>query len=296
MKSGFITALALTALLPGTASSQEGTLHEGLSVESNVMRREVRYSVYLPHDYERTTRRYPVVYLLHGYGGDEATWLQAYEMNQLLDQGIASGVVPPMIVVMPDGGRSWFIDNADGTVMWETMFLTELVPQVEAAYRVRAGKRYRGIAGLSMGGFGALSLSMRHPELFSAAAALSPSTGEENGGLAARRQETYDGLFAPTFGRVGLEGEARLTEHFLNHAPIHFVRSADVDALKSVRYWIDCGDDDFLSVTNGDFHALLLERGIPHEYRVRDGGHTGEYWRSGLVPALAFVGESFRGR
>lgn len=277
------------------SSAQQGTIQDELSIQSEIMDKQIKYSVYLPPDYSISNRHYPVVYLLHGYGGNEITWFQFYEMNRLMDQAINSGEIPPMIVIMPDGEKSWFIDSADGKVKWESMFLTELMPQLEKKYRIREGKRTRGIAGLSMGGFGALTLGMRHTDLFAAVGALSAEVFDNNKDITRREQAQYDRMFAPTFGKPGLEGEERFTEHIRVHAPIYIATNADVEKLKSVRYWIDCGDDDFLSVKNGVFHAVLLEREIPHEYRVRDGGHRGDYWHSGLIPALAFIGKSFRG-
>jgi len=289
-----LLVMYLGAVAAAPVLAQQGTVHEGLTVDSAIMGTAVRYVVYLPADYDTSSRSYPIVYLLHGYGGSEATWLQNLEMNRLLDDATASGELSPMIVVMPDGGRTWYIDSADGSVPWESMFLQELMPQVEGAYRVRPGKQYRGIAGLSMGGFGALTLSMRHPDLFAAAAALSAAIVKEDG-LVANEQDRYDRLFALPFGQAGLSGAARLTDHYRSRVPIQFVQTADPEPLRTVRYWIDCGDDDFLSSDNGDFHDLLLAKEIPHEYRVRDGGHTREYWHTGLVPALTFIARSFRG-
>ena len=285
-------ALVLCVLAAGPALAQQGTVYESLSLESELMGSAVRYSVYLPPDYERSERRYPIVYLLHGFDGDETAWIQRGEIDRLLDDAIARGTVPPMIVVMPDGNQSWYVDAADGSSPWESMFLQELMPQVEDAYRVRRERRYRGIAGLSMGGFGALTLSMRYPDLFSGAVALSAGVITESLLLGAER---YDEVFALPFGRAGAAGQDRLTDHWRAREPSEIVVSTAPEQLRSVRYWIDCGDDDFLTTQNGELHARMLEHEIPHEYRVRNGGHTWKYWRDGIIPGLAFVGRSFRG-
>ncbi|MFP4621639.1 MAG: hypothetical protein ACLFM7_10025 [Bacteroidales bacterium] len=93
-------------------------------------------------------------------------------------------------------------------------------------------------------------------------------------------------------GKV-LEGKERLTDHFLENNPFHIVKNTDKEKLNSVRYYIDCGDDDFLSPANNEFHNLLMEEDIQHEYRVRDGHHSWEYWRTGLIDGLRFIGKSF---
>lgn len=287
-----VAALALCLTSPLPALAQHGSVHESLVFDSELMGAEVRYSVYLPPDYERSARSYPIVYLLHGLGGDETAWIQRGEIDRLLDEAIGRGSVPPTIVVMPDGGRSWYVDSADGTTPWESMFLRELMPHVESAYRVRAVRDYRAIAGLSMGGFGALTLSMRHPDLFAGAVALSAGVVTEGMLLGAER---YDEVFALPFGRPGATGQDRLTDHWRAREPSQLVATVDPEPLRSVRYWIDCGDDDFLSTQNGELHAMMLEHEIPHEYRVRDGGHTWKYWRDGIVDGLAYVGRGFRG-
>ena len=296
-------ALALAAVLvvpgaaaPGfgapTAPPQAGTVHERLVLDSEVMGAPVHYTVYLPPDYGTSSRSYPIVYLLHGYSDDDTGWVQMGQMNRILDAAIADGTLPPMVVVMPDGGVSWYIDSADGEVPWESMFLQELMPHVEAGYRVRDARRFRAIAGLSMGGWGALTLSMRHPDLFAGAAAFSAAVFADDG-LMAWRQEGYDAMLGPVFGR-GLEGEARLSEHFRAHSPLAIAESVDPESLRRLALWIDCGDDDFLSAANGDLHAILTRREIAHEYRVRDGAHVWEYWRTGLVSGLQHATASFR--
>ncbi len=283
-----LTVLAAAPVL----AQQAGTVHERLTIGSELMGEEVHYSIYLPPDYETASRSYPIVYLLHGFGDDDTGWIQMGEVDRIVDGAIATGELPPMIIVMPDGGVTWYINSADGSVPWEDMFLQELMPHVENEYRVREGKRFRGVAGLSMGGWGALTLSMRHPELFAGAAAFSAGVFPDES-VVEMEQDTFDWLLGQPLG-AGLAGEARITDHFRAHSPHQLAATADLEQLISVRYWIDCGDDDFLSANNGVLHAQMLEREIPHEYRVRDGQHSWEYWRSGLVAGLEFVTESFR--
>jgi enterochelin esterase-like enzyme len=280
------------ALFTVPAQAQQGSVREGLTMKSAILGRDVRYSVYLPPDYGTSTRQYPVVYLLHGLSDDDTGWFQFGEMDRIVNAGIASGEIPPMIVIMPDGGVSWYVNNARGDVRWEDMFIKELMPHVENAYRIRKSKDFRGIAGLSMGGFGSLTLSMRHPDLFAAVAAFSSAvfTDEE---LAGMTQERYDRAMGPVLGG-GKVGPDRLTPEWHGISVLDIVRNQPVVQLRSVRYYIDCGDDDFLYAGNAMLHIYLRQKEIPHEFRVRDGAHTWPYWRTGLPAGLAFIGQSFR--
>ncbi|HKL38216.1 MAG TPA: alpha/beta hydrolase family protein [Bacteroidales bacterium] len=286
-----IVALFTIAMQDLQAQVSRGRVVEGLTIDSELLNKEVRYTVYLPFDYESSERYYPVVYLLHGYTDNDAGWIQFGEANIKADKAIATGEIPPMIIIMPDAGVSWYINNHDGSVPWENFFFKELVPHVEKKYRIRQEKRYRGIAGLSMGGFGSLVYSMKHPDMFAACAAFSAGlTPPEE--APKMDQGRWNQIFGPVYGK-GLEGEERLTEHFLKNNPFHIARQGDKQKLRSVRYYIDCGDDDFLSGANSYLHMVMQQEEIPHEYRVRDGKHSWPYWRSGLIDGLKFIGQSF---
>jgi enterochelin esterase-like enzyme len=287
-----VVALLVLAVAAAGQGIAQGRVLEGLRMKSAVLGRDVAYAVYLPPDYETSTRRFPVIYLLHGYTDDESGWVQFGEVGPIVDRAIADRKVPPLVIVMPDGGVTWYINDHLGKVRYENMFVRELVPHVDATFRTRARREFRGIAGLSMGGFGTLVHAFRHPELFAACAAFSAAvwTDEE---FVARKQEDHDMVFAPLFGG-GLSGKDRLTPHFRQYNPLELARTLPEASLKKVRCYIDCGDDDFLIRGNCALHIVLADRRIPHEFRVRDGGHTWEYWRSGLADGLAFIAESFR--
>ncbi|MGZ5495455.1 MAG: alpha/beta hydrolase [Candidatus Aminicenantales bacterium] len=269
-----------------------GQVLEGLKLSSKVLGRDVAYAIYLPPDYAASTRRYPVVYLLHGYTDDESGWIQFGEVSLAADRAIAEREIPPMIIVMPDGGVTFYINDAAGKVRYEDMFVRDLIPYVDARYRTRASREFRGIAGLSMGGWGTLVQSLRHPELFAAGAAFSAAVWPDDE-ILGMKQENWDKLLGPLFGAAGLAGKARLTPHVREVSPLDLLKSLPEDSLKKVRYYIDCGDDDFLIKGNCALHLLLIDRKIPHEFRVRDGGHTWTYWRTGIVDGLKFIGQSF---
>src|ERR1700733_12979611 len=140
----------------GRAQWAAGKVLEERRVKSAILHKDVRYSVYLPPDYSTSERSYPVVYLLHGYSDDNTGWLQFGEINRLADKAIGGGTIPPMIIIMPNGDSSWYINSYDGRENYEDFFVREFMPEIEKTYRILAEKRYRGIAGLSMGGFGTL--------------------------------------------------------------------------------------------------------------------------------------------
>jgi enterochelin esterase-like enzyme len=291
VRAAAIFALASVLPLSAAEGPSLGQVLEGLHLTSAVLGRDVSYAVYLPPDYVISTRRYPVVYLLHGYTDDESGWIQYGEINMAADRAIADREIPPMIIVMPNGGVTWYINDAANKVRFEDMFVQEFIPHVDATYRTRPEREFRGVAGLSMGGWGTLVYALRHPDLFSACAAFSAGIWPDEE-FVTMKQESWDKILGPVFG-TGLVGKSRLTPHFRQYNPLDLVKNMPEDALKKVRYYIDCGDDDFLTKGNCALHLLLVDRKIPHEFRVRDGAHMWSYWRAGIVEGLKFIGQSF---
>ncbi|MDR3714334.1 MAG: alpha/beta hydrolase-fold protein [Puia sp.] len=287
------TALLLIGsfLLTVTSAQKTGKILEERIVRSAIMGKDVRYTIYLPADYETSERSYPVVYLLHGYTDDNTGWLQFGEIDRYADKAIAEGTIPPMVIVMPNGDSSWYINSYDGKEKYEDFFIKEFMPEIEKTYHIKGEKKYRGIAGLSMGGYGTLVLSMRHPDLFAAAAPLSAGVFDD-AAMVATPEANWDLTFGQLYGR-GLKGKDRLNKAWYDYSVLQLVATRPADELKKVRYWIDCGDDDFLTKGNCLLHIALTEKKIPHEFRVRDGAHSWTYWRTGITDALQFIGQSF---
>ncbi|WP_460911616.1 alpha/beta hydrolase [Spirosoma areae] len=272
-------------------SAPQARLLESMLMNSSVLNRGIKFSIYLPPDYYISNRRYPVVYLLHGYGDDETSWVQFGEADRLADTGIKSGELPPMIIVMPDGGRSFYVNDYQRKVRYEDMFVQEFIPYIDSTFRTRPQREFRAVSGLSMGGFGSLVLAMHHPDLFGACAALSAAVRTDETFMN-MPDERYNTAYAPVFSGPA-KGEERLTITWKRNSPIILARSAPESDLTKVRWYLDCGDDDALTVGNSMLHLTLLDRKIPHEYRVRDGAHTWAYWRASLPDALKFMAESF---
>lgn len=281
----------LILLFVSVQTMAQGLIRESLKINSKAMGKEIRYNIYLPADYDKTNRSYPVLYLLHGYSDDETGWTQFGEAQHIADKAIANGDAPAMLIVMPDAGVTFYINSADGKAKYEDFFVSELIPHIESTYRARAKKEFRAVAGLSMGGYGTMVMATKHPDLFAAAAPLSGAfwSDEEIAGMPAER---WDSLLAGLFGKAA-PGKDRLSEHWYKNSILKIIETTPVDKLKTVKYYIDCGDDDFLIKGNMNLHAAMTDKAIPHEFRVRDGGHTWTYWRTALPEVLKFVGQSF---
>ncbi len=285
MKKLLVTVFAVS--LFSFVFAQQGKVIESLEFKSNLVSYPVKYSIYLPPGYDASERNYPVVYLLHGYSDDETGWIQFGEANFIADKGITEGEFAPCIIVMPDGKVTWYCNSVDGKDPWEDMFIQEFIPFIEKEYRIRPKKEFRAIAGLSMGGYGALKLAMRHTDLFSSCVAMSSGTFTDEQIL---EHENFDYYFGTIYGP---KKKNDLSESWKANSPLHLVETIDAEKLKSVRFYIDCGDDDFLYKGNSALHVKMRDLGIAHEYRVRNGSHQWSYWRTGLHDGLIFISEKF---
>jgi S-formylglutathione hydrolase FrmB len=269
----------------------QGLLKEKQSIESKILGEAINYSIFLPPGYESTNRRYPVVYVLHGYTDDETAWVQFGEIDRQANQSILAGEIPPMILIMPDAKVTWYVNDVEGKKKYEDFFIQEFIPHIDGSLRTLAEKSYRGITGLSMGGYGSLLYAMKHPNLFAASAPLSAAIYTEET-VEKYDQERWDKTEGLMYGK-GLEGKNRISAHWKNNNPFYLLEKINLEKLKKVRFYFDCGDDDFLYEGNSKIHLAFRDLGIPHEFRMRDGAHNWTYWRTGIIPALQFIGESF---
>jgi len=289
MKS--ILSFCTLLFLSSQGFSQTGIVKESLKYESKLLGGPVEYSIYLPPDYETSNRSYPVLYLLHGYSDDQTGWVQFGEVARIADQGIANGDFPPVIIVMPNGKITWYINDYKMVNPWEDMFVKEFIPSIEKIYRIRPKKEFRAISGLSMGGYGSLMLAMRNPDLFSSCVAFSSGTFTDKE-IVDMPDNTYNMFFGDIFGK-GLVGESRISDNWKAHSPLHLIYDVPKEKLKTIRFYIDCGDDDFLFEGNTQLHIQMRKLELPHEFRTRQGSHEWQYWRTGLVDGLKFIGEGF---
>jgi enterochelin esterase-like enzyme len=284
MKKTLLMLIQLLGVL--IISAQTGKVMDNLSMKSKILGMERKYAVYLPPDYESSQRSYPVLYLLHGAGDDQTGWVQFGEILNIADREINAGRSTPMIVVMPDAntGKRGYVNDVKGEWLYEDFFFQEFIPFVEKSLRIKSEKRYRAIAGLSMGGEGTFIYALHHPELFSSACPLSAATGP----LTLEELPKY-GLWPAGENIPAGEMEA----YFKKYSVLQLIQNMPDSQKNAVRWYIDCGDDDFLYEGNSLAHIAMRKKRIPHEFRIRDGGHTWTYWRESLPVVLQFVSMSF---
>ncbi len=278
--------LLLAGSIPAMMSAQQtGRPPQGRSEEkrmqSNILGVERNYSIYLPKSYTiQPERQYPVLYLLHGLWGNSTDWVERGHIQDVANQLIDGEQAAEMIIVMPDAGTEWNgYFNMEGWP-YETYFFSELIPYIENSYRVKTGRKYRAIAGLSMGGGGATVYGQKYPEMFSSVYAISAlMTLGEGGGMPDEDPKM-----------------AELNRTVREYDAVQFVAGSDDDTrdkLRTIRWFVDCGDDDFLLMANLAFVREMHQARIPLQFRVRDGGHTWEYWHSSLYKILPFVSFGF---
>ncbi|HVX51401.1 MAG TPA: alpha/beta hydrolase-fold protein [Chitinophagaceae bacterium] len=279
------TAFALMAAACLFTNAQGSKVYDNLSMKSKILNMDRKYAIYLPPGYETSERSYPVLYLLHGAGDDQTGWVQFGEVQRIADEAIANGTATAMIIVMPDAntGKRGYSNDITGKWRYEDFFFQELMPYIEKTYRIKAEKRYRAVSGLSMGGGGTFIYALHHPELFSSACPLSAATGPASvEDLKSRLQKDNPGL-----------PDSTIVNYFNDQNVVSLVNNMPDSLKKSVRWFIDDGDDDFLYEGNCLVHIAMRKKGIPHEFRIRDGGHTWTYWRASLPVVLQFVSDAF---
>lgn len=267
----------------------QGKVIESKNLASKILGKNVNFSVYLPPNYQANdTRKYPVLYLLHGYSDNETAWVQFGNIDQTADIAIASGEITPMIIVMPDGDLDWYINDNTGKIRWMDMFIQEFIPFIDKEYRTRASSEFRAISGLSMGGYGALIHTIKNPSVFSTCAVLSAAVWTEKEII----EEKIDDYKNPWW-KKGSVGKAKLTTHWYLNSVLEQMSKSQIDSLKKNRWYLACGDKDFLTIGNAQLHILMTERKINHEYRVFAGEHNWQFWRTHIIDVLKFVTKSF---
>ncbi len=250
----------------------------GLVEPSAILGRDIPYSLYRS-DGADAAARLPVLYLLHGHGGTANDWLDA---GGLADAVAAVPNLPPMLVAMPGLGNSWYVDSdAFGPVA--TAFLDEFMPAVET--RWNGDPRKRAIAGLSMGGFGALHLALRAPDRFLAVGAFSPAILPPGASMSALQRKLYGSVFGEPFDRrrLGRADPFRLLESLPGNGRLP-------------AFYLMSGDDDEFGLERGTirFYLRLRAIGAEPELRIRDGGHRWRLWREELPGFLAFLARRWK--
>lgn len=271
-------AISRFGTMPGSGSI------EHCSMSSDILGQNKDFSVYLPNGYDEGDRRYPVLYVLHPAGGTQEMWISMGNLPQIADDAIRSGMALPMIIVMADGSGTddfhlgkhlGFFSVPDWD--YEAYFHKELIPLIDSTFRTIADKKHRAIAGASMGGEAAVAYAQKHPELYGASCALCGIVGKPEQSQMAKTDKDY-------------------AESLISKNPTKFVENASpqqVDNLKTVRWYTDCGDNDYFYEGNIDFFLAMKKKSIPIDYRMRSGVHGWYYWITGMAPVLHFISIGF---
>lgn len=243
-----------------------------VTINASKMKASFPATVVLPNSYKVVNKHYPVVYLLHGYGGNFQDWVGSSDVESFADSH-------QLIIVMPDGNTgSWYLNSpVKQNSNFETYIYKDVVGFIDKNYRTIQKKDARAISGLSMGGFGALNTAINHNTVFGAVGSLS-------GGVDPR---PFEGNWELTsvFGTQSKNKAFWDSRAIINNAQRLLLSDLDV--------YLDCGVDDFFIESNRALRQKLLELNIPHDYSERPGGHTWDYWRRAINYQMQFFADGF---
>jgi S-formylglutathione hydrolase FrmB len=247
---------------------------DSIAVQSNAMKTKVKTIVIVPDKALKAQAvRCPVIYLLHGYSGNETDWISRFKSNlpEIVEE---KGI----IIVCPDGKNSWYLDSPlDKTSQYETFISSELVGYIDLNYNTIADRNHRAITGLSMGGHGALFNAFRHKDIFGAA-------GSMSGAVDIRQR-------GDNYGLVKLLGD--ISQNKERYEQLSVLNQIDKLSNGDLAIAFDCGVSDFCFPLNEALNKALWDKGIDHEYTIRQGKHTGEYWRNSIDYHILFFSKFF---
>jgi S-formylglutathione hydrolase FrmB len=285
-------ALALLALLisvsPGVAAAQAAGRVECQSVKSKILSRSVPYCILLPPSYdEQKNRRYPVLYFLHGLGDNEQMFLHSGGWN-LVEDLWEQHQLGEFLIVTPAAGASFYVNSHDGKQRYEDFFLREFMPSMEGRYRIAATRATRGVAGFSMGGYGALRIAFLHPELFGSVSVHSAALMEKlpNISVANAAQNPRMRVLGDVFGSPPDRA------FWDRNNPLALARTAPIAGLK---IYFDCGSEDGYGFNAGTevLDRILTSRHIAHEFHIYPGGHDWAYFAEHLPASFEFEAKAF---
>jgi putative tributyrin esterase len=251
------------------SSREEHAILQDASFRSESLGREMHYRVILPAGYNSSSVRYPALYLLHGLYGDYENWSTRTNLVRYAD-------TMSVIIAMPDADNSWYANSAaNPRDKFEDYVVKDFVVEVDSHYRTIRERYARAIAGLSMGGYGAVKFALKYPGLFAAAGGISATLNAPRD-LDAKEPGFRDDL-QKAFGPPGNPGR---TENDV------FELLGRTQGAQSPYIYLDCGADDMFLHTNREFAARLQERGIAYEYHEMPGAHTWDYWDGAILRFL----------
>ncbi len=284
----FFTLTFAFCILPSPAHAASRV--ECNAVKSAILKRAVRYCALLPASYDASrTRRFPVVYYLHGLG-DEQTLVQTGGWS-LVEDLQEQKRIGEFVIITPDGGRSFYINSHDGRLRYEDFFIREFLPAIEKRYRVQTARPGRAIGGTSMGGYGALRFAFKYPQLFSAVSAHSAALMEKLPQGAGHTPGLAGGSGGGILGDVF--GTPLDPAFYERNSPLTLARSTP--GLARMKIYFDCGRDDEYNFDAGaeKLNQTLTSRRITHEFHIYPGGHGWRFVAEHLDESLEFHSKAF---
>jgi putative tributyrin esterase len=278
---------ALTRASAATAGAAPTQLVCG-SVPSKILGEPVDYCADLPANYNSTQKRYPTLYFLHGLFENYHAW-DENGGKDVLDGLLKQGKIGPFIVILPDGDNTFYVNSCDGRVRYEDFFVQELIPFVDRTYRTIRDRRARGISGVSMGGYGALHLAMRHPDIFGSVSAQSAALIPKfpNPLPATGRWGFYARVLEKPFGNPLNE------RYFDENNPLTLAEHPE--QFRGLKIYFDVGIDDRYGFEKGAelLNQILDEHNFPHTFVLRQGNHGWSYEQKYLQYSLIFHWRAF---
>lgn len=291
----FVFYLVLLILLVTPASLCAQSRIECDAVHSRVLKSDVHYCVYLPASYNAgvshtSTTTYPVLYFLHGLGDNERTLFNSGGWT-MLDDLRKQHEIGEFLIAAPEGGRTFYINSANGKLRYNDFFMQEFIPLIETKYRVTKGRTHRAISGISMGGYGALRFAFAYPEMFSAVSAQSAALMTESPqelDLAMGSGTPLGKLLAGVFGDPIDAGHWRMNDPFV-------LAEKNRAGLRRMAIYFNCGQNDNYGFEKGAaaLHAQLEKEGIKHEYHSYPGDHSFSYFLSHFEEVIEFHSRAF---
>jgi S-formylglutathione hydrolase FrmB len=257
------------------------------SAPSKILKRTVAYCIVLPPSFDTDkARHFPVLYFLHGLGDNEQFFVHSGAWN-ITEDLWEKGELKEFLIATPDAGASFYINSQDGKSRYEDFLLQEFFPVIERRYRGAPGRAHRAIAGISMGGYGALHLAFGHPQLFVAASAQSAALIDK---LPVFLGPEPNSPRARVLGRVF--GSPSDAEFWDRNSPLVLARTANLSGLK---LYFDCGDQDDYGFETGatTLDKVLNKRHIAHEFHIYSGRHDAAYFAEHLAASLTFASQAF---
>ncbi|MDP9268080.1 MAG: esterase family protein [Acidobacteriota bacterium] len=288
--------LVCAALCAWTPPAFAAARAECASVQSAILGRSVKYCALLPASYDTAKqRRYPILYHLHGLGDNEQSFIQTGGWN-VIENMQARGEMTEFITVTPAGGMSFYIDSRDGRVKYEQFFLREFLPAMEKKYRVQAGRAARGISGISMGGYGALHLAFKYPQLFGSASAHSAAIFVNPSGDSRLITGGRFDVMGMVYGSTG-NGSPIDRAFYAKNSPLTLARE-HAAGLRGMKIYFDCGTEDGYGFDAGTraLDAELTKLKVPHEAHLYPGRHDWVYFAEHLPASLKFHAQVFSGK